>query len=174
MEARDKFSTKENFATLIRLHGYILMVNMLSIGILLGVEDTIFCQLAMVSQKEKLNDFLINYFLHYTCKIDVSVNSVNFLFSRPYAATKEVISFADKDKTLSVDRLKKYLSQEWYRGHSGCGWHNMHKINISVHSGYWSFESGALVKVLKLDDSSLKGLLLHKAIRKLFEQRLMQ
>ena len=116
-------------------NGYILMVNMLSIGILLGVEDTIFCQLAMVSQKEKLNDFLINYFLHYTCKIDVSVNSVNFLFSRPYAATKEVISFADKDKTLSVDRLKKYLSQEWYRGHSGCGWHKMHKIDIPVHSG---------------------------------------
>ena len=139
-------------------NGYILMVNMLSIGILLGVEDAIFCQLAMVSQKEKLNDFLINYFLHYTCKIDVSVNSVNFLFPRPYAATKEVISFADKDKALSVNRLKKYLSQEWYRGHSGCGWHNMHKINISVHSGYWSFESGALVKVLKLDDSSLKGL----------------
>ena len=52
-------------------NGYILMVNMLSIGILLGVEDAIFCQLAMVSQKEKLNDFLINYFLHYTCKIDV-------------------------------------------------------------------------------------------------------
>lgn len=139
-------------------NGYILMVNMLSIGILLGVEDTIFCKLAIVSQKEKLNDFLINYFLHYTCKIDVSVNSGDFLFPHPYAATKEVISFADKDKTLSVNRLKKYLSQEWYRGHSGCGWHNMHKINISVHSGYWSFESGALVKVLKLDDSSLKGL----------------
>ena len=65
-------------------NGYILMVNMLSIGILLGVEDAIFCQLAMVSQKEKLNDFLINYFFHYTCKIDVSVNSVNFLFPRPY------------------------------------------------------------------------------------------
>ena len=61
-------------------NGYILMVNMLSIGILLDVEDAIFCQLAMVSQKEKLNDFLINYFLHYTCKIDVSVNSVNFYF----------------------------------------------------------------------------------------------
>lgn len=139
-------------------NGYILMVNMLSIGILLGVEDTIFGQLAMVSQKEKLNDFLINYFLHHMCKIDVSVNSVNFLFPRPYAATKEVILFADKDKALSVKRLKKYLSQEWYRGHSGCGWHNIHKINIFAHSGYWSFESGALVKVLGLDDSNLKGL----------------
>ena len=36
-------------------NGYILMVNMFSIGILLGVEDNIFSQLAMVSQKEKLD-----------------------------------------------------------------------------------------------------------------------
>lgn len=78
------------------------------------------------------------------------------MFPRPYAATKEIVLFAEKDKISSVKRLKKYLSQEWYRGHSGYGWHNIHKINIFAHSGYWSFESGALVKILGLDDSSLK------------------
>ncbi|WP_368135627.1 PoNe immunity protein domain-containing protein, partial [Bacteroides caccae] len=36
-------------------------------------------------------------------------------------------------------------------------WYNDHKYGI-VHDGYWSFESGALVKVLGLDDSCLKGL----------------
>ena len=36
-------------------NGYILMVNMLSIGILLDVEDTIFNKLAMIIQKDKLN-----------------------------------------------------------------------------------------------------------------------
>ena len=137
-------------------NGYILMVNMLSIGILLDVEDTIFNKLAMIIQKDKLNDFLINYLLHHICKIDVSLNIGNFLFPRPYAATKEIVLFAEKDKMSSVKRLKKYLSQEWYRGHSGYGWHNIHKINIFAHSGYWSFESGALVKILGLDDSSLK------------------
>lgn len=139
-------------------NGYILMVNMLSIGILLDVEDTIFNKLAMIVQKDKPNDFLINYLLHHICKIDVSPNTDNFLFPRPYAVTKEIILFAEKDKMSSVKRLKKYLSQEWYRGHSDCGWHNIHKINVFAHSGYWSFESGALVKVLGLDDSSLKGL----------------
>jgi hypothetical protein len=31
-----------------------------------------------------------------------------------------------------------------------------HKSQWNIHSGYWSFESGALVKILGLDDSSLK------------------
>ena len=34
---------------------------------------------------------------------------------------------------------------------------DIHKYGV-IHDGYWSFESGALVKVLGLDDSSLKGL----------------
>lgn len=87
-------------------NGYILMVNMLSIGILLDVEDTIFNKLAMIVQKDKPNDFLINYLLHHICKIDVSPNTDNFLFPRPYAVTKEIILFAEKDKMSSVKRLK--------------------------------------------------------------------
>lgn len=140
-----------------KANGYILLVNMLSIGILLDVEDTVSHKLATIVQKDKPNDFLVNYLLRYTCKSDVPPNTDNFLFPRPYAATKEIILFAEKDKMSSVKRLKKYLSQEWYKGHSDCGWHDIHKINIFAHSGYWSFESGALVKILGLDDSSLKG-----------------
>jgi len=56
-----------------------------------------------------------------------------------------------------VKRLEKYLKKEWYRGHSDLSWHDDHKYGIN-HDGYWCFESGALVKVLGLDDSSLKGL----------------
>ena len=139
-------------------NGYVQMVNMLSIGILLDVEDVVFNELVMTAQRSSLNDFLVDYLLHHKSLIDVTLNSDNFLFPRPYAATREIILLADEDKTSSIKRLKKYLSQEWYRGHSDCGWYNIHKVNIYAHSGYWSFESGALVKILGLDDSSLKGL----------------
>ncbi|KXY58127.1 hypothetical protein AT278_02010 [Bacillus cereus] len=30
------------------------------------------------------------------------------------------------------------------------------KNKNDIYSGYWSFESGAIVKILKLDDSNLK------------------
>ena len=139
-------------------NGYVQMVNMLSIGILLDVEDAVFNKLAMIAQRGSLNDFLVDYLLHHKSQIDVTLNSDSFLFPRPYAATREIILLADEDKTSSAKRLKKYLSQEWYRGHSDCGWHDIHKINIFAYSGYWSFESGALVKILGLDDSILKGL----------------
>ena len=140
-------------------NGYIQMVNMLSIGILLDVEDVVFNELAMIARRDSLNDFLVDYLLHHKCQIDITSDHDDFLFPRPYVVTREIISLADKDKTSSIKRLKKYLSQEWYRGHSDCGWHNIHKINIFAYSGYWSFESGALVKILGLDDSTLKGLL---------------
>ena len=64
---------------------------------------------------------------------------------------------AEQDKAEAVKRLEKYLKKEWYRGHSDLSWHDDHKYGIN-HDGYWCFESGALVKVLGLDDSSLKGL----------------
>ena len=63
----------------------------------------------------------------------------------------------NQSKELSIQKLEKYLKKEWYRGHSDCAWHDDHKYGIR-HDGYWSFESGALVKILGLDDSSLKGL----------------
>ncbi|MDR0574163.1 MAG: DUF1911 domain-containing protein [Tannerella sp.] len=42
--------------------------------------------------------------------------------------------------------------------HSDTGWYNDHKNGGNLHYGYWSFESGALVKILGLDDSSLKDM----------------
>lgn len=137
-------------------NGYIQMVNMLSIGILLNVDGKIFDKLAMIAQRDKLNDYLVDYLLLHACQCNMIPHTDSFLFSRPYAATKEIVLSADKDKISGVKRLKKYLSQEWYRGHSAYGWYNIHKINIFAYSGYWSFESGALVKILGLDDSSLK------------------
>lgn len=70
------------------------------------------------------------------------------LFPVPYQSALSIISSNNQSKELSIQKLEKYLKKEWYRGHSDCAWHD----------GYWSFESGALVKILGLDDSSLKGL----------------
>ena len=69
----------------------------------------------------------------------------------------KVSELAKIDKKQAIKRLEKYLKKEWYRGHSEYPWYNDHKYGI-IHDGYWSFESGALVNVLGLDDSGLKGL----------------
>jgi hypothetical protein len=133
---------------------YVQMAWMLSIGIMLKVEDVAFTRLAEVVRKDNPKDFLIDFLIHYRIS-SWEIKSDKFMFKRPYQAIQEIISLSKTDKEKGLERLKKYLAKEWYRGHSDTGWYDTHKHGI-IHTGYWSFESGALVKILGLDDSTLK------------------
>ena len=135
--------------------GYVEMVWMLSIGIMLEVNDENFNKLAELVKRDKLDDFLVNFLIKIR-KSDWDFNSKTFRFTKPYKAIEEVIELSFSNKEEAVKRLKKYLQKEWYSGHRDTGWHNDHKSKWGVHFGYWSFESGALVKILGLDDTSLK------------------
>ena len=59
-------------------------------------------------------------------------------------------------KEFACDELKKYLKEEWYEAHRECYWYGSHKSSKSIYYGYWSFEAGAIAKILQLDDSGLK------------------
>ncbi|WMY92292.1 PoNi-like cognate immunity protein [Snodgrassella communis] len=136
------------------ISGYISMVRMLSIGIMLEAEPDIFEKLKSLVERDHLNDYLVDFLLQNSTQW--SKQTAKFEFPRPYKATQDIISLAQTDKTAALERLKKYLQKEWYRGHSDTGWHDDHKSKWNIHTGYWSFESGALVKILGLDDSTLK------------------
>ena len=133
--------------------GYVTMLWYLSIGVMLGCHkelQQLSILLRELSVKDKLFSFLVNNTQDYA--------SEKLLWTTPYAGLIEVIELAKTNKEKAVERLQKYLKKEWYKGHSDCGWYNDHKSKWGVHFGYWSFESGALVKILGLDDSSLQGL----------------
>ena len=134
--------------------GYIDMVWMLSIGIMLEIEYDMFIKLSDIVKRDDPNDFLIDNLINYRNPL-WGIKSDKFMSKIPYQATKEIISLTKVDKENALNQLKKYLTKEWYKGHSSASWHNSHKHGI-IHFGYWSFESGALVKILGLDDSSLK------------------
>ncbi|WP_239352087.1 PoNi-like cognate immunity protein [Snodgrassella communis] len=136
------------------ISGYISMVRMLSIGIMLEAEPDIFEKLKSLVERDHLNDYLVDFLLQNSTQW--SKQTAKFEFPRPYKATQDIISLAQTDKTAALERLKKYLKKEWYRGHSDLGWHDGHKSKWNIHTGYWCFESGALVKILGLDDSTLK------------------
>ena len=133
--------------------GYVTMLWYLSIGVMLECHkelQQLSILLRELSVKDKLFSFLVNNTQDYA--------SEKLLWTTPYAGLIEVIELAKTNKEKAVERLQKYLKKEWYKGHSDCGWYNDHKSKWGVHFGYWSFESGALVKILGLDDSSLQGL----------------
>ncbi|WP_373846965.1 PoNe immunity protein domain-containing protein [Bacteroides heparinolyticus] len=139
-------------------NGYIQMVWLLSMGIMLEAEKDVFIQLAECTKKDNPNDYLIDFLIH--SRIPAwEVKSSQFFSARPYLFLEQVIAVAqtgalEQAKTL----LLEYLKKKWYRGHSDCGWYNDHKSEWAIHSGYWSFESGALVKILGLDDSDWQDL----------------
>lgn len=134
---------------------YIELLNMFSIGILFDIERERFDKLVGIAKANNLNDCIYDYLID--AKIQRNhIDSDNFIYKLPYSSIKDIVSIAQLSKDEAINRLKKYLTKEWYRGHSSEGWYNIHKTNIGSFSGYWSFESGALVKILGLDDSTLK------------------
>ena len=136
-------------------NGYVLLLGIISMGVMLGVDNETFDKLIHIVKENNIKDSLIEYLIQY--KEPNWVRETNhFYFNIPYKKIQCILEIYQSNKEEAILRIKKYLTKEWYRGHSDCGWYNIHKINIYAYSGYWSFESGALVKILGLDDSSLK------------------
>ena len=137
-------------------HGYyIQMLWLLSIGIMLDYEDDILQELLYLIDSDGVEDRIYDVLLNYRFPKRKKMSDCVF-DDIPYHAILDITDLAEKDKYIAVKRLEKYLKKEWYRGHSTYPWYNDHKYGIN-HDGYWCFESGALVKVLGLDDSILKG-----------------
>ncbi|MGG5207406.1 PoNe immunity protein domain-containing protein [Chryseobacterium sp. MIQD13] len=135
-------------------NGYVSMVWMLSIGIMLEIEQDQFIKLVNCVEKDNPNDFLIDFLI--SSKINHWEKHNSFKFPKPYENIKEVIDLSKDNREAAIERLLKYLQKEWYRGHSDTGWYDAHKSKWNIHTGYWSFESGAIVKILGLPDNILK------------------
>lgn len=135
-------------------NSYVQMVWMLSIGIMLNVEQKDFIRLVECVQNDNPNDYLIDFLI--CSRVEDWPLHNSFKFSKPYKALTAVIDLAKNDKKQALELLLSYLQKEWYKGHADTGWYDAHKSKWNIYTGYWSFESGALVKILGLDDSSLK------------------
>ena len=65
----------------------------------------------------------------------------------------EVVDTAKEDKDKASGLLEEYIEKKWLEGHSKLGWKNIHKQGGYI--GLWSYEAGAVAKMLGLDDSKL-------------------
>lgn len=131
------------------------MLWMLSIGVMLKVDENTFNILVNQVEKSKVNDFLYNFIIHYR-KEEVNYQNSNLLFEDSFYHLMKVIKCEDEVKAIYF--MKEYLNEKWYAGHKDMGWYESHKHPEKLYFGYWSFESGAITKILRLDDSSFKGI----------------
>ncbi|WP_303825936.1 PoNe immunity protein domain-containing protein [Ruminococcus flavefaciens] len=71
---------------------------------------------------------------------------------KEYEALNQVFSADDKEEAI-----KKYLAG-WYEAHSEYAWYNSHLRDSDTYCGYWSFESGAIAKILGIKENNLCNL----------------
>jgi hypothetical protein len=132
-----------------KVGGYYQMVWMLSLGILLRVEDETFNKLVQLVDRDKEDDFIINYLIAFRVKNRTLKYGLEF--PDPYKYLSYVIEV--RDKTKAPELMLQYLSKHWYQGHKDAYWYDNHKSKHDTYFGYWSFESAAVTAILGLDDS---------------------
>jgi len=90
----------------------------------------------------------IDYLLS-ACDIGWSKITNIFYKENPYSTTREIIELAQKDTREASQRMQNYMEKEWFKGHYDYEWKNAH--NEPGYVGFWSFDTAALAKILKLD-----------------------
>ena len=131
-------------------YSYVDLLWLVSIAILLDLQEELSERLSAMAKKLKMNDGFIEYLLNPNAE---NLKNLSFFMAKPYSEWGKIVTAPDHKK---ITLIKKYLTSKWYRSHDEEGWYDSHLFNEDIYSGYWSFESGAMVKVLGLDDSELK------------------
>ena len=134
-----------------RKYGYIELIKVLSLAVLFEVDRSDIFELEKKLISEKFDDYLVNFLIQ---KIDSTWERKGDEFEfKVYDCLKQI---SEKDREIACEELKEYLLEKWYEIHRECAWYDSHKSNKNVYYGYWSFEAGAIAKILNLNDSSLK------------------
>lgn len=124
-----------------------------SFAILLGIGNDHILQLEKIISDFNIHDALLTFFRVFVFEKKVLITD-DFVPKLPYPLLKNII-ISDNKKEL----LEEYIKKEWYKGSANkCQyWYNSHKENMNLYFGYWSFEAGAVAKILGIDDSGLKN-----------------
>lgn len=132
--------------------GYIDIIHFTSIGVLLGIAKEEMQTIIDVFDSIKVNDKLFD-FIAASYGLRRSMASDAYIFGNPYTLLMDVVDIAKNDKDKASKLLTDYIEKQWINGHSKLGWKNLHKSGGYV--GLWSYEAGAVAKILGLDDSNL-------------------
>ncbi|SQE96267.1 Domain of uncharacterised function (DUF1911) [Streptococcus equi subsp. zooepidemicus] len=132
---------------------YLNDLDIISIAILLDIDTETIAPFIDNIEQVGYDDFFIDFLIRWYRPEWKQHDDISF--KRPYGHAQKIIQAPDKEQALGF--LRNYIFSKWYAGSNDAPWYNNHKAKNPVfHVGYWSFESGAMAKILELDDSSLK------------------
>lgn len=128
---------------------YLETVSLLSIGIMLEIEEPLFSKVKRLAETYAGRDALVEFLLNTR-----KPRQTSSLYGQQFLQLLPIIDGDRPDQ--QVLQLKSYLMNEWYKGHQYAWWYDTHLDDDLIYPGYWSFESGAIIKILGLDDQILR------------------
>lgn len=133
--------------------GYCPCLGLIGLCCLLHRRDLLPRIAALLDGPDKANagmDFLIEEFLAYAPMERYACNTL--LAMKPFESLADAMSTDDNEAALK--NLHRFL-ERWYKDLAGAAWHNAHKSKGQAgYFGYWSFEAGAAVLLLSIEDDS--------------------
>lgn len=132
-------------------HVYVDMLWMLSIAVMLEVDSDEWDALSALILASNVNDWLLGYLLSSRGG-NCQYRNWQIKMENPYDYLRNII----ENSTNKERDLKNYLENKWYKAHNEMAWYEIHNHNEKLYSGYWSYESGAISKILGINDESMK------------------
>jgi hypothetical protein len=141
------------------LSAYDEMLWMLSLGYLLDISIQEFKKLVVLIDKDEVEDFLFEFIIKakISDRKPIARESYQEVFRVPNVFEKLRQAIIEPEKTKAEKLVHDFITKDWYKKHKDAGWHNSHKSVHDVYSGYWSFETAAVVKIMRLNDSSFRN-----------------
>src|SRR5574343_154913 len=96
------------------------------------------------------SDWVYEEFMSFGLGAENRFESEQICCSKPYEYLADALSSADN--IVALKDLNRFL-KHWYKDLAGTGWHDSH-IEQAGYYGYWSFEAGAAVLLLGIEDDS--------------------
>lgn len=132
---------------------YSELISIISLGTLLDTKQELL-QLYNLMKKVNYKDYIADFLFKYL-KPDI-VPYPELLWHGDEACENLKAITLQQDKSTAETSMKQFLENNFYTKENLENKYNSHKKNDNVYEGYWSFESGAIVKIMGLDDSSFK------------------
>jgi hypothetical protein len=132
---------------------YDVTLTVISLGILFDTDKTKLQQLYEIIKLYKYNDFIFSSMLQPIVQNKEIYQKLRFKRNKSIQMLEKILNSNKKDAELL---MKEYLEKHWYTKTNLGEAYNLHKTDGYNYVGYWAWEAAAIVKILKLDDSSFK------------------
>lgn len=123
-------------------------LKMISLGVLFEGDIVLANEMSAMMKEANADDWLLRFLLCSWTGSEMEHKDGDLIFPTEFSLLQKAVRNHNRREAL-----QEYLSC-WYR--EDCGCYEAHKSSQKIYYGYWSFEAGAVAKILQIDDTGME------------------